>query len=55
MSRCGSFSKFHCLFPLINKCPKKVSKGLVEKVLSILGLPKILHSDNGEIVCQQHD
>ena len=42
------FKKFHCLFPLVNKCAKKVSKGLVEKVLSIFGLPTVLHSDSGK-------
>ena len=42
------FTKFHCLFPFINKCAKEVSKGLVEKVLSTFGLPTILHSDNGK-------
>ena len=42
------FTKFHCLFPLINKCSKEVSKGSVARVLSIIGLPTILHSDNGK-------
>ena len=42
------FKKFHCLFPLIKKCAKKVSKGLVEKVLSIFGLATVLHSDSGK-------
>ena len=40
------FMKFHCLFPLINKCTKEIFKGLVEKVLRIFGLPTILHSNN---------
>ena len=40
------FTKFHCLFPLISKCADEASRGLVEKVFSLFGLPTILHSDN---------
>ena len=42
------FTKFRCLFPLINKCAKEFSKGLMEEVLSIFGLATILYSDNGK-------
>ena len=42
------FTKFYCLFPLISKSADEVSRGLVEKVFSWFGLPKILHSDNGK-------
>ena len=41
-------TKFRCLFRLIDKSAKEVSKGLVEKVHSIFGLPTILHSNNGK-------
>ena len=40
------FTKFHCLFPLISNCADEASRGLVEKVFSLFGLPIILHSDN---------
>ena len=41
-------TKFSCLFRLIDKSAKEVSKGLVEKVHSIFYLPTILHSNNGK-------
>ena len=40
------FMKFYSFFPLINKCAKEVSKGIVEKVLCIFGVPTILHSNS---------
>jgi len=41
------WSKFHVLWPLMNKSAIEVASGLVHKVFPYLGLPKILQSDNG--------
>ena len=40
------WAKFHALFPLIRKCAHEVALSL-QSVFSVLGTPKILHSDNG--------
>lgn len=41
------WSKFHIIWPLMNKSAVEVAMGLVTRVFSYIGLPKILHSDNG--------
>ena len=41
------FSKFHVLFPLTRKTAVETAGKLVERFLSIFGLPNIIHSDNG--------
>ena len=41
------WAKFHTLFPLMRKCAHEVALNLQNNVFSILGTPKILHSDNG--------
>ena len=41
------WAKFHALFPLMRKCAHEVALNLQNNVFSILGTPKILHSDNG--------
>ena len=40
-------TKFCVLFPLENKSANEVAKHLIERVFTLFGLPKILHSDNG--------
>ena len=47
------WSKFHILWPLMNKIAVEVAMGLVSRVFPCTGLPKILHSDNGKGICQQ--
>ena len=41
------WSKFHILFPLMHKSAHEVGYRLQENVFSYIGVPKILHSDNG--------
>jgi len=41
------WSKYHVLWPLMNKSGVEVASGLVHKVFPYFGLPKILQSDNG--------
>ena len=41
------WAKFHVLFPLMRKCAHEVALDLQKLVFSILGTPKLLHSDNG--------
>ena len=41
------WSKFHILFPLMHKSAHEVAYRLQENVFSYIGVPKILHSDNG--------
>ena len=41
------WSKFHVLFALCQKSAAGVAQNLQNQVLSYLGTPKILHSDNG--------
>lgn len=41
------WSKFHVIFPLMRKSAAEVALHLQSQVFSVLGTPKILHSDNG--------
>ena len=41
------WSKFHVLFPLSRKTAAEVGLNLQTKIFSFLGIPRILHSDNG--------
>ena len=41
------FTKFHILFSTKSKQAKEVVLGLKKCLLSVFGLPYILHSDNG--------
>ncbi|XP_038075930.1 uncharacterized protein LOC119743585 [Patiria miniata] len=41
------FSKFSVIWPLRNKCCQEVADTLRERVFCVLGLPRILHTDNG--------
>ena len=41
------WSKFHILFPLMHKSAHEVAYRLQENVFSYIGVPRILHSDNG--------
>jgi len=41
------WSKFHVMWPLMQKSAVEVAVGLATKVFPYLGLPKILQSDNG--------
>ena len=41
------WSKFHILFPLMHKSAHEVALNLQERVFSVVGVPRILHSDNG--------
>ena len=41
------WAKFRILFPLMRKCAHEVALNLQKLVFSVLGTPKLLHSDNG--------
>ena len=41
------WSKFHILFPLMHKSAQEVALNLQDRVFSVVGVPRILHSDNG--------
>lgn len=41
------WSKLHILFPLMHKSVPEVALNLQDRVFSILGVPRILHTDNG--------
>lgn len=41
------FSQFHFVYPLKTKTGEETAKMLKEKVLCYVGLPSILHTDNG--------
>ena len=41
------WSKYHVIWPLKRKTADEVLAGLNERVFPYLGLPRILHSDNG--------
>ncbi len=41
------WSKFHFLFPLARKSGAEVGLNLENHVFAVVGVPKILHSDNG--------
>ena len=41
------FTKFHVVWPLVNKCADEVAEGLERHVFAYFGLPSILQSDNG--------
>ena len=41
------WSKFHFAIPISNKTAKNVAQALQKQVFPVVGLPSILHSDNG--------
>ena len=41
------WSKFHVIWPLKRKTADEVASGLNQRVFPYLGLPRIIHSDNG--------
>ena len=41
------WAKLHFLFPLMRKSAAEVALNLQNKVFAYVGVPKILHSDNG--------
>lgn len=41
------WSKFHILFPLMHKSAHEVALRLQDNVFAFLGIPRVLHSDNG--------
>ena len=41
------WAKFHVLFPQMRKSAAEVALNLQNQVFAVLGIPRILHSDNG--------
>lgn len=41
------WSKFHVMLPLKEKTAKEVAEGLYQRVFSYVGIPRIMHHDNG--------
>ena len=42
-----NWAKCHVLFPLVRKYAAEVAVALSNQLFAVLGIPKILHSDNG--------
>ena len=41
------FSRYHVIYPQVNKSAKETAKNIIERFFAYFGLPKIIHSDNG--------
>ena len=47
-SHTDHFSRYHVIYPQINKSAKETANNIINRFFAYFGLPTIIHSDNGK-------